>query len=101
MAIASSFICSISEAVLLSVSHAQVEALGKSRAAESASAMPSMIGIWMSDSRRSKLPSSRVRISSASAPSCAVTVACPSMPIARATSMRMDSSSSAIRTRAI
>lgn len=34
MAIASSFICSISEAVLLSVTHAQVEALGKSRAAD-------------------------------------------------------------------
>ena len=34
MALASSFVCSISEAVLLSVSHAQVEALGKSRAAD-------------------------------------------------------------------
>ena len=33
-AIASSFVCSISEAVLLSVSHAQIAALGKSRAAE-------------------------------------------------------------------
>jgi len=34
MALASSFVCSISEAVLLSVSHAQIEALGKSRAAD-------------------------------------------------------------------
>ncbi len=34
LAIASSFICSVSEAVLLSLSHAQVEALGKTRAAE-------------------------------------------------------------------
>ncbi len=33
-ALASSFVCSISEAVLLSVSHAQIEALGKSRAAD-------------------------------------------------------------------
>jgi putative hemolysin len=32
-ALASSFVCSISEAVLLSVGHAQIEALGKSRAA--------------------------------------------------------------------
>ena len=42
---------------------------GKSRAAASASAMPSITGIWISVSRRSKAPSSRVRISSASAPS--------------------------------
>src|SRR5215470_2199828 len=34
LALASSFVCSISEAVLLSVSHAQIEALGKSRAAD-------------------------------------------------------------------
>src|SRR5215471_6892241 len=34
MAIASSFVCSISEAVLLSVTHAQVEALVKSRASD-------------------------------------------------------------------
>jgi len=34
MALASSFVCSISEAVLLTVSHAQIEALGKSRAAD-------------------------------------------------------------------
>jgi putative hemolysin len=34
VALASSFVCSISEAVLLSVSHAQIEALGKSRAAD-------------------------------------------------------------------
>lgn len=33
-ALTSSFICSISEAVLLSVGHAQIEALGKSRAAD-------------------------------------------------------------------
>ncbi|HEX4339175.1 MAG TPA: CNNM domain-containing protein, partial [Polyangiaceae bacterium] len=33
-ALASSFVCSISEAVLLSVSHAQIAALGKSRAAD-------------------------------------------------------------------
>jgi CBS domain containing-hemolysin-like protein len=33
-ALASSFVCSISEAVLLSVSHAQIESLGKSRAAD-------------------------------------------------------------------
>src|SRR5690348_16361874 len=34
MALASSFVCSISEAVLLTVTHAQIEALGKSRAAD-------------------------------------------------------------------
>lgn len=33
-ALMSSFVCSISEAVLLSVSHAQIESLGKSRAAD-------------------------------------------------------------------
>jgi putative hemolysin len=33
-ALTSSFVCSISEAVLLSVGHAQIEALGKSRAAD-------------------------------------------------------------------
>jgi putative hemolysin len=33
-ALVSSFVCSISEAVLLSVGHAQIEALGKSRAAD-------------------------------------------------------------------
>jgi len=32
--VAASFVCSISEAVLLTVSHAQIEALGKSRAAD-------------------------------------------------------------------
>src|SRR5579859_5528056 len=74
---------------------------GKSRAADSASAMPSITGIWMSVSRRSKAPPSRVNISSASAPSCAVTVTCPSMAIARATSARIEASSSAIRTRGI
>src|SRR5205807_462231 len=58
-----------------------------------------MTGIWMSVSRRSNAPCSRVRISSASAPSCAVTMAWPSMAIARATRARMESSSSAIRTR--
>ena len=42
---------------------------GKSRAAASASAMPSITGILMSVSSRSKAPFSRVRISSASAPS--------------------------------
>src|SRR5207237_5197958 len=52
-------------------------------------------------SKRSNAPSSRVRISSASAPSCAVTMSWPSMAIARATSARMESSSSAIRTRGI
>src|SRR2546430_6944514 len=74
---------------------------GKSRAADSASAIPSMTGIWMSVSRRSNAPCSRVRISSASAPSCAVTISWPSMAIARATSARIESSSSAIRTRGI
>jgi putative hemolysin len=34
MALASSFVCSISEAVLLTVTHAQIEALGKSHAAD-------------------------------------------------------------------
>ncbi|HVU00821.1 MAG TPA: hemolysin family protein [Polyangiaceae bacterium] len=34
LALTSSFVCSISEAVLLSVSHAQIEALGKSKAAD-------------------------------------------------------------------
>src|SRR5205085_11850309 len=48
---------------------------------------------------RSNVPCSRVRISSASAPSSAVTVSWPSMAIARATSERMESSSSAISTR--
>jgi hypothetical protein len=75
--------------------------LGKSRAAESASAIPSITGIWMSVSKRSKAPSSRIRISSASAPSWAVTMSWPSMPIARATSARMESSSSAINIRGI
>src|SRR6516164_6253723 len=74
---------------------------GKSRAADSASAIPSMTGIWMSVSRRSKPPSSRTRISNASAPSCAAIASCPSKVIARATSLRMESSSSAIRTRAM
>src|SRR4029079_7116388 len=41
----------------------------------------------------------RVRISSASAPSSAVTVSWPSMAMARATSERIESSSSAISTR--
>src|SRR5713226_9723002 len=72
---------------------------GKSRAAASASAIPSMTGIWISVSRRSKAPWSRLRISSASAPSCAVTVTWPSMAMTRATSVRMESSSSAISTR--
>src|SRR5260370_8114278 len=58
-----------------------------------------MTGIWMSVSRRSKAPWSRLRISSASAPSCAATVSWPSMAMARATSVRMESSSSAISTR--
>src|SRR5712671_7701167 len=72
---------------------------GKSRAAVSASAIPSITGIWISVSRRSNAPCSRIRISSASAPSSAVTVSWPSMAMARATSVRMDSSSSAISTR--
>src|SRR5437868_3008842 len=72
---------------------------GKSRAAASASAMPSMIGILMSVSSRSKARVSPVKISSASAPSAAVTVSWPSMATARATSVRIDSSSSAISTR--
>src|SRR5258705_12853502 len=63
--------------------------------------MPSITGIWISVSRRSNAPCSRVSISSASAPSSAVTVTCPSMATARATSCRMDSSSSAINTRGI
>src|SRR5262245_20647234 len=74
---------------------------GKSRAAVSASAMPSITGIWMSVSKRSNAPRSRVKISSASAPSSAVTVSWPSMAMARDTSWRMESSSSAIRTRGI
>src|SRR2546429_7585797 len=61
--------------------------------------MPSITGIWMSVSSRSNVPRSRVRISSASAPSSAVTVSWPSMAMARATSERMESSSSAISTR--
>src|SRR5713226_718705 len=72
---------------------------GKSRAAVSASAIPSITGIWISVSRRSNAPRSRIRISSASAPSSAVTVSWPSMATARATSVRMESSSSAISTR--
>src|SRR5260370_13467714 len=60
-----------------------------------------MIGIWISVSKRSNAPCSRLRISSASAPSSAVTVAWPSMAMARATSVRMESSSSAISTRGI
>src|SRR5713226_10459857 len=72
---------------------------GKSRAAVSASAIPSITGIWISVSRRSNAPCSRIRISSASAPSSAVTVSWPSMAMARATSVRMESSSSAISTR--
>src|SRR5262245_45635359 len=63
--------------------------------------MPSITGIWMSVSSRSNAPRSRVRISSASAPSSAVTVTWPSIAIARETSWRMESSSSAIRTRGI
>src|SRR5215211_979692 len=63
--------------------------------------MPSITGIWISVSSRSNAPCSRVRISSASAPSSAVTVAWPSMATARATSRRMESSSSAINTRGI
>src|SRR6185437_2944297 len=58
-------------------------------------------GIWISVSSRSKVPPSRVRISSASAPSCAVTVVWPSIPMARATRLRIESSSSAISTRGI
>src|ERR1700688_2400534 len=63
--------------------------------------MPSITGIWISVSKRSKAPSSRLRISSASAPSCAVTMSWPSMAMARATSVRIESSSSAISTRGI
>src|SRR4051812_20439930 len=74
---------------------------GKSRAADSASAIPSITGIWMSVSRRSNMPDSRVRMSSASAPSCAVIVSWPSMAMARATRTRIGSSSSAIKTRGI
>src|SRR3954447_7269685 len=77
----------------------RIFSLGKSRAAASARAMPSMTGIWMSVSSRSNVPCSRVRISSASAPSSAVTVSWPSMAMARATSERIESSSSAISTR--
>src|SRR5258707_4157745 len=72
---------------------------GKSRAAASASAIPSITGIWISVSNRSNAPCSRIRISSASAPSSAVTVSWPSMATARATSARIESSSSAISTR--
>src|SRR5260221_10534480 len=74
---------------------------GKSRAAASASAIPSITGIWISVSSRSNAPRSRVRISSASAPSSAVTVSWPSMAMARATSVRIESSSSGISTRGI
>src|SRR6185312_16028311 len=74
---------------------------GKSRAADSASAIPSITGIWISVRSRSNLPASRLRISSASAPSSAVTVSWPSMAMARATSVRMEASSSAISTRGI
>src|ERR1700722_4529618 len=74
---------------------------GKSRAAVSASAMPSMTGIWMSVSRRSNAPCSRFNISSASAPSSAVTMSWPSMATARATRLRMESSTSAISPRGI
>src|SRR5258705_3248388 len=79
----------------------KIVSLGKSRAAASASAMPSITGIWISVSSRSNAPRSRVRISSASAPSSAVTVSWPSMAMTRATSVRIESSSSAISTRGI
>src|SRR5437588_2126511 len=63
--------------------------------------MPSITGIWMSVSSRSNAPPSRVRSSSASAPSSAVMVSWPSMAMARATSVRIESSSSAINIRGI
>src|SRR5476651_2583785 len=72
---------------------------GKSRAAVSASAIPSITGIWISVSKRSNAPASRSRISSASAPSSAVTVSWPSMAMARATRARIEASSSTIRMR--
>src|SRR5882762_1356520 len=74
---------------------------GWSRATLSASAMPSISGMRMSVSSRSKLPFSRVRMSSASAPSNAVTTVCPRSVIARATRARSGSSSSATKIRAI
>src|SRR4029077_3753379 len=71
------------------------------RAVASASAMPSISGILMSVSSRSKRPCSRVRMSSASAPSTAVTPSWPASASARAVSARSASSSSAIRIRAM
>src|SRR5271169_1505347 len=71
---------------------------GKSRAAASASAIPSMIGMRMSVSRRSKRPASRTSRSSASLPSHAVATSWPSLVSARAQSA---SSSSAMRMRAM
>src|SRR6185295_20053482 len=63
--------------------------------------MPSISGILMSVSKRSKRPCSRVRMSSASAPSIAVTTSWPESVSARAVSARSASSSSAIRMRAM
>src|SRR5687768_3388524 len=74
---------------------------GWSRAVASANAIPSISGILMSVSSRSKRPCSRVRMSSASAPSIAVTTSWPESVSARAVSARSASSSSAIRTRAM
>src|SRR5580658_3896542 len=74
---------------------------GKSRAAASASAIPSMIGMRMSVSRRSQRPASRTSSSSASLPSHAVATSWPSLVSARAQSAQSASSSSAMRMRAM
>ena len=63
--------------------------------------MPSISGIRMSVSSRSKRPPSRVTMSSASAPSTAVTTSWPASVSARAVSARNGSSSSAMRMRAM
>src|SRR5262249_16779925 len=63
--------------------------------------MPSITGMRMSVNSNSKVPCSRVSTSSASAPSLAVTTSWPSSESARATRLRMASSSSAIRMRAM
>src|SRR5436305_1059531 len=74
---------------------------GKCCLAASASAIPSISGMRISVSSRSKWPCSAIRMSSASAPSPAVRQSCPSMARPRATSERRLSSSSTTRMRDI
>src|SRR5664280_150346 len=74
---------------------------GWSRPAASASAIPSMIGIFTSVSSRSKPPFCWFSASSAAAPLAAAVNSWPSSESARTTRLRMVSSSSATRIRAI